>query len=381
MSSNSSFTGDYMKEQEGNRHALYMEVYKKIKEDIILGKYPAGSLLPTEMELADAFFVSRITIQKAMQLLKKEGYISRTPGRGTFVETIPTKPHQHTIGLILCNIAYSFGLNILMVVERTAAAHGYHVIFKNSIDSLQEETKAINDLVAFGVEGIIIQPVHSEFYNETLVKLHFRKFPIVLVDRYFAGFNIPSVSTNNFEAAQAVTQYLFDKGHERIGFLCSPQANTSSVQERLDGFSSMYITNRKDAEDYQILNTIMSPHSSNDSEVARRDIDIIKDFLLGNPGLTALISSEFSVTRLLMTALHEIGKSVPDDYSLIMFDSYESVTLPLFTHVYQDQEEIGRIAFETLLETNAEKQVANKIYVPFKIIEGNTVKDLRASCS
>ena len=55
-----------MKEQEGNRHALYMEVYKKIKEDIILGKYPAGSLLPTEMELADAFFVSRITIQKAM---------------------------------------------------------------------------------------------------------------------------------------------------------------------------------------------------------------------------------------------------------------------------------------------------------------------------
>ena len=49
--------------------------------------------------------------------------------------------------------------------------------------------------------------------------------------------------------------------------------------------------------------------------------------------------------------------------------------------VYQDQEEIGRIAFETLLETIAEKQVANKIYVPFKIIEGNTVKDLRASCS
>ena len=123
-----------------------MEVYKKIKDDIILGKYPPGSILPTELEFAETFFVSRITIQKAMQLLKKEGYVSRTPGRGTFVEDIPAKPHQHTIGLILCNIAYSFGLNILTAVERTAAAHGYHVIFKNSIDSLKEETKAITPL-------------------------------------------------------------------------------------------------------------------------------------------------------------------------------------------------------------------------------------------
>lgn len=353
-----------------------MEVYKKIKDDIILGKYPPGSILPTELEFAETFFVSRITIQKAMQLLKKEGYVSRTPGRGTFVEDIPAKPHQHTIGLILCNIAYSFGLNILTAVERTAAAHGYHVIFKNSIDSLKEETKAINDLVAFGVEGIIIQPVHSEFYNETLVKLHFRKFPIVLVDRYFAGFNIPSVSTNNFEAAQAVTQYLFDKGHEKIGFLCSPQANTSSVQERMDGFTSMYITNRKAADNFHILNTVMSPHSSNDSEVARSDVEIIKKFLGANPDLTALISSEFSVTQLLMTALREIGKTVPDDYSLVMFDAYESVTLPLLTHVYQDQEEIGRIAFDTLLSTISEKVVGTKIYVPFRIVEGNSVKSL-----
>lgn len=199
----------------------------------------------------------------------------------------------------------------------------------------------------------------------------------MLVDRYFAGFNIPSVSTNNFEAAQAVTQYLFDKGHEKIGFLCSPQANTSSVQERMDGFTSMYITNRKAADNFHILNTVMSPHSSNDSEVARSDVEIIKKFLGANPDLTALISSEFSVTQLLMTALREIGKTVPDDYSLVMFDAYESVTLPLLTHVYQDQEEIGRIAFDNLLSTISEKVVGTKIYVPFRIVEGNSVKSLK----
>ncbi len=365
-----------MKQTDNSRHSLYMEVYGKIKNDILVGKYPPGSILPTEAELSETFFVSRITIQKAMQILKKDGYISRTPGRGTFVEQIPTKPQQHTIGLVLCNIAYSFGLKILTAVERAASAHGYHVIFKNSVDSVEEETKAINDLVALGVEGIIIQPTHSEYYNETLVKLHFRKFPIVLVDRYFAGFAIPSVSTNNFEASQAVTQYLFDKGHEKIGFVSSPQTYTSSVQERLDGFTSMYVTNHKTSEDFCTLNSIMSPHAANDSEVGRNDIEEIKKFLTANPDMTALISSEFSVTQLIVTTLREMKKKIPEDYSLVMFDAYESVTLPLFTHVYQDQEEIGRIAFETLLAYISNKVVGTKIHVPFKIVEGNSVKTL-----
>ena len=91
-----------MKQTDNSRHSLYMEVYGKIKNDILVGKYPPGSILPTEAELSETFFVSRITIQKAMQILKKDGYISRTPGRGTFVEQIPTKPQQHTIGLVLC---------------------------------------------------------------------------------------------------------------------------------------------------------------------------------------------------------------------------------------------------------------------------------------
>ena len=78
-----------MKDFENSRHSLYMDVYNELKNDIIMGKYPAGSILPTELELSESFFVSRITVQKAMQLLKKEGYISRTPGRGTFVEISP----------------------------------------------------------------------------------------------------------------------------------------------------------------------------------------------------------------------------------------------------------------------------------------------------
>ncbi len=359
-----------------SKHSLYVEIYNKLKEDIILGVYPPGSMLPSELELAESFYVSRITIQKAMQLLKNEGYISRTAGKGTFVENIPTKPQQHTIGIILCNISYSFGLRILTSVERCASKHGYHVIFKNSVDSAEEETKAINDLVALGVDGIIIQPVHKEFYNETLIQMHFNHFPIVLVDRCFSGFAIPSISTNNFEAAQAATQYLFDKGHTGIGFICSPQQNTSTIQDRIDGFTSAQILNNHSLSESNVLNTILSPHTSDNSDVFQKDVETIKEYLCRNKDITALISSEFTVTQLVMKAIRELHKKIPEDYSLIVFDEYESAELPIATHIKQNQMEIGRMAFETLLAKISNKMVSNKIYIPFEIVEGYTVRKL-----
>lgn len=365
-----------MRTREVTNHALYIEIYNKIKKEIINGKYPPGSMLPTELELAEMYYVSRITIQKAMQLLKSEGYISRTAGRGTFVERIPDKPQKHTIGLVLCNIASSFGLQILTAIERTASKYGYQMIFRNSLDNPEEETRAINDLVAFGVEGLIIQPVHNEFYNETLIRLHCNNFPIVLVDRCFTGFSIPSVSTNHSDAAQSLTKYLFDKGHAHIAFMCSPQTNTSSVQERINGFTSVYMANNYPLSEIKILNSIISPHSADDEEIFRKDIEIIKNYLNENPSITAMISSEFTITKLIIQAVKEIGKSIPEDYSLVMFDGYESVDSSLVTHVQQGQAEIGRIAMETLLTSISDKVAYNKIYVPFKIIEGNSVKDL-----
>ena len=47
---------------------LYLEIADKIKNDIISGKYPVGSLLPTETELEALFQVSKITVRKAIEI-------------------------------------------------------------------------------------------------------------------------------------------------------------------------------------------------------------------------------------------------------------------------------------------------------------------------
>ena len=63
----------------------YLQVKEYVKEKIISGIWTANYMLPTEMELAKQFGVSRITVTTALRELVKDGMIYRVQGRGTFV--------------------------------------------------------------------------------------------------------------------------------------------------------------------------------------------------------------------------------------------------------------------------------------------------------
>lgn len=64
---------------------LYLEVAEKIKEDIFSGKYPVGTMLPTETEFEELFDVSKITVRKAIELLAADEYVEKKSGKGTTV--------------------------------------------------------------------------------------------------------------------------------------------------------------------------------------------------------------------------------------------------------------------------------------------------------
>ncbi len=62
---------------------IYSQIIDKIKTDIISGKYPAGSKIPSVRELATEASVNPNTMQKALAELEKEGLLfsQRTSGR------------------------------------------------------------------------------------------------------------------------------------------------------------------------------------------------------------------------------------------------------------------------------------------------------------
>ncbi|MGC9321775.1 MAG: GntR family transcriptional regulator [Kosmotogaceae bacterium] len=64
---------------------LYYKLYVNLKESLNSGKYQKGDKLPTEKELCQNYGISRLTVRRAMDELRREGFIERLKGKGTFV--------------------------------------------------------------------------------------------------------------------------------------------------------------------------------------------------------------------------------------------------------------------------------------------------------
>lgn len=66
---------------------LYAQLADKLAEDIASGRYPVGTLLPTEQELCEQFSASRFTVRAAIKQLKDMGLVSSRKKVGTRVES------------------------------------------------------------------------------------------------------------------------------------------------------------------------------------------------------------------------------------------------------------------------------------------------------
>lgn len=64
---------------------LYQQIQKILKDRILHGVYPLGSIIPSEQQLEKEFGVSKMTVRGAVQELSQEGYVQKKSGVGTIV--------------------------------------------------------------------------------------------------------------------------------------------------------------------------------------------------------------------------------------------------------------------------------------------------------
>jgi DNA-binding GntR family transcriptional regulator len=90
------------------KQTLYIQLAQYLKDAIASRKYPVGTLLPTELELAEIYSASRHSIRAAIAELQAIGLVSRKKGIGTRVEAIsPKSSYKQTIGSIEDLVAFS----------------------------------------------------------------------------------------------------------------------------------------------------------------------------------------------------------------------------------------------------------------------------------
>ena len=77
--------------KEGSAQSLSDRVYEEIYRRISAEEWPQGTRLPTEVQMASDFAVSRTVLREALLRLRLDGLITSRPGAGSFVTAKPSR--------------------------------------------------------------------------------------------------------------------------------------------------------------------------------------------------------------------------------------------------------------------------------------------------
>ncbi|WP_379131824.1 GntR family transcriptional regulator [Paenibacillus sp. sgz500958] len=377
---------------------MYEKIFDEVKESILTQAYKLGERVPSEKELAETYNVSRITSKKALELLAAERLIIRKPGRGSFVADPAHEPadspsgasssfasinaEEKTIGLIITDFGNSYGTGLIYGMEQASRDNDCFLVLRRTFGIPENEEQSIQKLLNLGVDGLIVFPAQGEYFNAEILKLVIGRFPLVLVDRHLKGVAAASISSNNLQAALEATEYLFDLGHTHISFLSPPPTDTTAVEDRIEGFIEAHarrgIMVDKGLWVSDLTSTLPKLFNADNIE---RDISRLISHLESHPSITALFAIEYNIALLAKTAVERLGLRIPEDISIICFDSPPTHLGGgySFTHMRQNEEEMGRIAVENVLRIMDGQSVPNKVMLEAELIPGNSTGPANSS--
>jgi len=357
---------------------LYEQIRHAILNDIRSGKLAPGDPVPSELQLSRQFGVSRITSKKALDTLRQDGVVVRERGRGTFVASAPDASARiaadgvpRRIGFVVPDMSDTFGVHMLDGIEERVRALGYQLVLRRTHGQVAEEAAAIAEFIASGVSGLIVFPVHGEFYNAELLKHVLAGFPVVLVDRVLPGIPVPSVCTDNVDAARALTNVLIEQGHRQIAFVSPPSNRTSSIEQRLQGFRAA-MRPYGGGEALTTLECTLPGTSIRD--VAPHDQARLREFFAAHPGITGVVACEYTLALLIEMTL-EVDGVLDDSRRIVCFDSVpEPFGRYRFTHIRQEEHRIGTQAVDLLIDVIEQRATAepHHVAVDFTLVDAWT---------
>ncbi|GHD78989.1 LacI family transcriptional regulator [Salinibacterium amurskyense] len=270
---------------------------------------------------------------------------------------------SNTIGVIVGDIENPyFGLAMRGITD-TAKAAGYDVILANTGEQLDAEIDAARVFVEKRVDGFIVAPASFTLTDHLSDIMHSGR-PLVLLDRHVANLDdVDVIEVDNEKVAHAAAQHLIDRGHERIAFITTlelgsnpyqagDELGVSSVSARVNGILAAMNTAGVDNSERYLR---FGANSGSGVKGVTREL-----MQLEEPP-TAIIASDSLIAMGVLGELRELGLTVPDDVSFIMFDDFEWATLisPALTVIAQPVYEVG-VAAATRLIARIEGRVTGE---------------------
>lgn len=140
------------------------------------------------------------------------------------------------IGVILPNLLDHFFTRSIYGVEQFATQNGYNVIISQSHDELEKEIQSANMLLKSRVDGLIVAISKQTQDFAHLDQFEQMGIPVVYYTRN-PSFNLSchKVLGNTFQGCYQATQFLIDRGHQKIAYLGGPKM-INFTHDRFNGY-------------------------------------------------------------------------------------------------------------------------------------------------
>jgi LacI family transcriptional regulator len=166
--------------------------------------------------------------------------------------------------------------------------------------------------------------------------------PIVTVDPHAGPLSLPSVHSDNLAGAITATEYLIGLGHRRIGLLAG-RPDLESARLREQGFRTALAA--AGIEFDENLVRVGEYELEAAAEPARQLL------MLDDPPTAIFAANDLSAIETMRVA-QSLGRSVPDDVSVIGFDNIpeSALTDPPLTTIDQSIQKMGEEAVRLLID-------------------------------
>lgn len=145
---------------------------------------------------------------------------------------------SNLLGLVVSTIENVFFTEVARAAEQAAHERGYHLILCNTDENPQLEATYLRILDDQLIAGVILAPAPGPAQH--LAPYIQNGLPIVLINRRLAELGVPSITSNDAEAAFACVTQLIQRQRRRIAAITG-LPNVFTTRERLQGYRNALI--------------------------------------------------------------------------------------------------------------------------------------------
>jgi DNA-binding LacI/PurR family transcriptional regulator len=210
------------------------------------------------------------------------------------------------------------------------------------------------------VDGVLV--VSTQGADPLPPALARKGIPVVCSGRVPVRRNLSYVDVANVAGASAAVDHLLSRGRRRIATIAGPQDSVAGV-DRLTGYREALRSRHRRSI------VAVGEFTRDSGALAMRQL------LADDPQLDGVFVANDMMAVGALRTLHEAGRRVPDDVSVVGFDDIYAAqfTEPALTTVRQPTDDLGRKLVQTLLRVIGGDPVEGPVVLPTElVVRGST---------